>query len=104
MSQFDVFENPIPRARRTFPFVVVLQSDLVDTGEDRIVAPIGPRSRMTKSVGRLMPHVRVGDAEMVILVPGLMTIRAASLRDVRGRLTAHRDQIVAALDYLFLGV
>jgi hypothetical protein len=38
------------------------------------------------------------------MVPWLSTVRAGDLRDVRGRLTANRDQIVAALDYLFLGV
>ena len=46
MAQFDVFVNPIVAARRAYPFVAVLQSDLADTGRDRIVAPLAPRGRV----------------------------------------------------------
>ena len=70
MSQFDVFENLITRARRAYPFVVVLQAEVADTGRDRIVAPA----------------------------------RAPGPGELRGQLTPYRAEIVAALDYLFLGV
>ncbi len=42
MNQLDIFTNPIARARRAYPFVVVLQADLADPGRDRIVAPLVP--------------------------------------------------------------
>ena len=77
MSQYDVFDNPIPRARRAFPFVAILQSEFADTGRDRIVAP---------------------------LVPRMTAVCATDLRALRDRLTSHRGEIVAALDYLFLGL
>ena len=104
MSQFDVFENPIARARRAYPYVVVLQADLADTGRERIVAPLAPRARLTGTAGRLTPHVKVANVDHVLLVPSLAALPAAELRELRGQLTAYRDQIVAALDYLFLGV
>lgn len=104
MAQFDVFVNPIPPARRAYPYVVVLQSELADTGSDRIVAPLVLRARLTGSVGRLTPCVRVGDVEHVLLVPKMTGIASGELRELRGQLVAHREEIVAALDYLFLGV
>lgn len=104
MAQFDVFVNPIPQARRAYPYVAVLQSDLAETGRERIVAPLAPKARLTGSVGRLTPHVRVSEVEHVLLVPSMAAIAARDLRECRGQLTAHRDAIVAALDYLFLGV
>jgi toxin CcdB len=104
MAQFDVFVNPIPQARRAYPYVAVLQSDLAETGRERIVAPLAPRARLTGTSGRLMPHVRVADVEHVLLVPSMAAVAAADLRELRGQLIAHRDAIVAALDYLFLGV
>lgn len=104
MAQFDVFVNPISRARRAYPLVAVLQSDLAETGPERIVAPLSPRSRLTGAAGRLTPHVRISDVEYVVLVPSMAAITATDLREHRGRLVAHRDAIVAALDYLFLGV
>ena len=99
-----MFDNPIPQARWAFPFVVILQSELADTGRDRIVAPLVPRTRMTGTVGRLTPVVKVANVEHVLLVPRVTAIAATELRAIIGWLTAYRSDIVAALDYLFLGV
>ncbi len=104
MKQFDVFDNPITRARRAYPYVVILQAEIADTGRDRIVAPLVARTRLTGSAGRLTPHVRVGSTSHVVLVPSLTTVRADDLRGAVGTLTSDRDALVAALDYLFLGV
>ncbi len=104
MAQFDVFVNPVPAARRAYPFVAVLQSDVAQSGRERVVAPLAARSRIPGTAGRLTPHVRVGSVEHVLLVPSLTTIAASELLDSRGHLTAYRDAIIAALDYLFLGV
>src|SRR5262249_5741014 len=104
MAQLDVFVNPITQARRAYPYVAVLQSDLAETGRERIVAPLAPRARLTGTIGRLTPHVRVLDVDHVLLVPSMAAVSANDLRELRGQLTVYRDAIVAALDYLFLGV
>jgi toxin CcdB len=102
--QFDVFDNPIPQARRDFPFVVALQSDVASTGRDRIVAPLVPRKRMAKLAGRLTPVVSVEGVEHVLLVPRMTSVAAADLRAIRAQLAAHRNDIDSAIDFLFLGV
>lgn len=102
--QYEVFENPIPRARRAFPFVAVLQSDLADTGSDRIVAPLVPRARIAGAVGRLMPIVKVLGVDHALVVPRMVPVAAADLRTAKDNLTGCRDEIVAALDLLFLGL
>jgi toxin CcdB len=104
MMQFDVFDNPIPRARGDFPFVVVLQSDVASSGRNRIVAPLVPRKRMTKLAGRLTPVVSVGGVDHVLLVPRMTSVPAAALQPTKAQLVAHRDDIVSAIDFLFLGV
>jgi len=71
-ESYDVFENPIPRARRAFPFVTILQSEIADTGRDRIVAPLVARTRMPAVSGRLTPIVKVLGAEYVLLVPRML--------------------------------
>jgi toxin CcdB len=102
--QFDVFDNPVPRARRDFPLVIVLQSDVASVGRDRIVAPLVPRKRMATLAGRLTPVVSVGGVEHVMLVPRMTSVAATELRIPRAQLTVHRDDIVLAIDFLFLGV
>lgn len=103
-AQYDVVDNPVPRARRAFPFVAILQSDLADTGSDRIVAPLVPSARIPGVAGRLMPIVKVEGADHVLIVPRLTAVPAAELRAVKDSLSSYRNEIVAALDLLFLGV
>ncbi|HJS89399.1 MAG TPA: CcdB family protein [Steroidobacteraceae bacterium] len=103
-SQYEVFDNPISHARRAFPFVSILQSDLADTGFDRIIAPLVPRARMSGAVGRLMPIVKVLGVDHVLLVPRMVPVTAADLPTAKDTLTAYRNEIVTALDLLFLGV
>ncbi len=103
-AQYDVTDNPVPRARRAFPFVAILQSDLADTGSDRIVAPLVPSARIPGVAGRLMPIVKVAGVDHALIVPRLMAVPAADLRAIKDSLSAYRNEIVAALDLLFLGV
>jgi toxin CcdB len=104
VSQYDVFDNPIPQARRAFPFVAVLQSEIADTGRDRIVAPLVPRTRIAGTVGRLTPVVKVASVDYVLLVPRMASVPANDLRTVKDKLLLYRGEIVAAIDYLFIGV
>ena len=101
--QFDVIVNPAVRARRQFPYLVVLQSDLADTGDERIVAPLSPATMFKPTTQRLFPAVELEGATYRLLVPGLTTARVGSLRQPIGDLASERDRIIAALDYLFLG-
>ena len=102
--QHDVYANPLPVARRAYPFVAVLQSDLAETGRDRTVAFLAPRRTMAAVVGRLMPVIVIRGEEYVLLIPSLTSIRSADLHDVVDNIGAHRDRIGEALDWLFFGV
>lgn len=102
--QFEVFDNPIPGARQAFPFVAILQSDLADTGRERMVAPLVPRERIPAAIGRLTPIVKILGTDHLLLVPQMSSIAVGSLRDPRDRLTVYRDAILSALDILFMGV
>ena len=101
--QFDVFRNPVPHARRAFPWVVALQSDLAETGRDRVVAFLAPRANFDALPGRLMPLVTVESKEYVLLIPSLTNLPAVDLKRVVDNIGARRDAIAAALDYLFIG-
>ena len=102
MRQFDVLDNPIPGARRAMPFVAILQSDLAETGRDRVCA-LAPRAAMPTIAGRLIPIVEVENQDFALLVPSLTALPVADLRQVIASLAADRERILAALDYLFIG-
>lgn len=104
MAQFEVFANPVVAARRAYPFVVVLQSDLAEGSRDRVVAPLAARRAMAPVAGRLTPVVRIGAGEYVVLVPGLTTVSARDLVEVSRSLAEARGELLAAVDYLIFGV
>ena len=104
MTQFDVFVNPIARARRAYPYVVALQSDLVFQIHDPIVAPLALLELMPKIAGRLAPIVAFQGSRHVVLVPALMGVRSRDLVQRRGSIAAARGELLAAIDYLFFGL
>lgn len=86
------------------PFVAILQSDLAETGRDRVVAPLAPLAALPNLAGRLIPIVNVGEDDYALLVPSLTAMPAAGLRQAVANLAAARMRVLAALDYLFIGV
>ena len=104
MNQYDVFANPVPRARKLLPFVAILQHDLTDTERDRVIAPLVLLSQFPGTAGKLTPIVRVSGVEHALLVPQLGAISSQSLRKKKDSLAAYRLEIIQAIDLLFVGV
>lgn len=104
MTQLEVFANPLVRARRAFPYVVVLQSDVSVQGRERIVAFLAPRSQVAPLPGRLTPIVQFAGKEFIVLMPWMTNVPASELRKPIADLAPFRDRIVDAIDWLFLGI
>jgi toxin CcdB len=102
--QLEVFPNPLARARRAFPYVVVLQANVAALGRERIVAFLAARAQIGPIAGRLMPVVQVGGREFVLLMPSITNVPVTELRSPVGNLNAFRDRIVDAIDWTFLGL
>jgi len=104
MPQFEVFANPVTRSRASYPFVVVLQSDVARGGRERAVAPVAPRAAFPIVAGRLTPIMSIECEEFVLLVTSVTTIPVQSLGRAVTSLADRRDDILAAIDFLFFGV
>jgi hypothetical protein len=101
--QLEVFPNPLVRARRAFPYIVVLQADIAAFGRERIIAFLAAKTQVGPVSGRLMPVVLIGGREFVVLTP-ITNVPASELRGPVGDLGAFRDRIVDAIDWTFLGI
>jgi len=104
MSQFEVFANPVTRSRASYPFVVMLQADVARGGRERAVAPVAPRVAFPVVAGRLTPIMAIEREEFVLLVTSVTTIPAQSLGRPVTSVADRRDDILAAIDYLFFGI
>ncbi|MDR3056479.1 MAG: CcdB family protein [Zoogloeaceae bacterium] len=105
MRQFDVFPNPDTSSRTRFPYLVVLQSDLLERLEDIVVAPLrDPRQGKPVPMLRLNPGVEVMGATYLIFMQSLAAIPRRLLTAPVANLSPRRDEIIAALDVLFTGL
>ena len=103
--QFDVFDNPSPRMRDVYPYVVDVQSDLLSALATRMVVPLAVTALSAKDLPRrLCPVITVNNTPLM-LVP----FEAAPLdkRLLRTEVTSVRDrshEIIAAMDSVLSGI
>ena len=105
MSQFDVYTNTDPTTKARIPYVVALQSDLLDAIENHVVAPL--RLKGDKSiipVVRLNPVMVIGGKEYLLRVQDIATVPRRLLNKPVTNHSRQRDEILAALDLLFTGL
>jgi toxin CcdB len=102
LRQFDVCENPSARSREAAPFVVVLQSHLLNEMPTVIVAPLlidDGRSAYAEA----STIVAWNGSSFILSVPELVAIEARSLPRTLGNLGAYEENIRRALERLFTG-
>ncbi len=100
--QFDVVANPGPVEAAHRPYLVVLQSDLVSGLTSTVVAPLVPREQM-KGAQRLNPLLSVAGQDYWLATHELFAVDQRILRGKVATLADHRDAIIAALDFIFIG-
>lgn len=99
MAQFDVYRNP-GRLKIAIPYVVVVQSAILDASRHRVVAPLVCRREAVALNPRFNP-VFVVESQEVVLHPLEMTaIPAERLGEPVASLAARGDDIIAAADEL----
>lgn len=102
MKQFEIYKNPNPSASRRRPYLVVLQSDLLSVVETVVVAPLATLER-TKPISRLTPIVDLDGLKHALMVHELAAIPRGILKRCVGSAASKRDEILSALDLVFLG-
>lgn len=105
MAQWDVYPNPSARMREVLPYVVVLQSDLLDGLGTRLVAPLArhlpTQPGMTK---RPSPALEVRGEPVTLVAHECAPVDARVLRQPLGSLRAQSHLIADALDAVVSGV
>jgi len=75
MAQFGVHRNPNPQTKALMPFLLDVQSDLLDDLSTRVVVPLCPASAMKgKLVKTLMPVFQIDNKSYAMLTPQLAGI------------------------------
>ncbi len=104
MAQFDVYLNPNADTRDVIPYLLDVQSDLMDTLATRVVVPLVAAEEMGLAAKHLNPQFKIKGEPVVMSTAELAGIPIRSLGDKVASLKNRRDEIIAALDLLFTGI
>lgn len=105
IRRFDVVPNPGKRDARAVPYLLVLQSELLDGIDTRVVAPLVRLSALArKKLTRLNPEFEVEGEAVILLTQQIASIPIQALGKPVASLGHEHSRIVAALDLLFSGI
>lgn len=104
MSQFLVYRNADAASRKQIPYLLDVQSDLIETTGSRVVVPLITPERAGGVIQRLMPFVPVGGEAMVMDTSQIMGIPMRMLGEPVADISKERGAIMAALDMLISGI
>lgn len=103
MAQFDVYANPNPATKRNIPFLLDIQTDLLNNLTTRVVIPLYTVSAMGKAAKHLNPQFSVKRTSVIMSTAELAGVAVNSLGDNVCSLKEHRNEIIAAIDFLVTG-
>jgi len=104
MAQFDVYLNPNPDTYKIIPYLLDVQTELLDTLATRVVVPLVMVKEMAVAAKQLNPKFTIKGTAVVMSTAELAGIANRSLGDKVTSLKSKRDEIIAALDLLFTGI
>jgi toxin CcdB len=105
MAQFDVYRNANGAQAKRIPFVIDVQSDLLEHLATRVVVPLAdPKLLEGKPAKILNPVFVVDGRKVVMLTQELAGVPRKTLGQRLAALAEQRIEIIAALDLTFTGV
>ena len=105
MAQFDVYDNPSPRERSGFPYLVDMQSAQLRHLPTRLVMPLQRLSRPPEGLPRRLGYSVVIDSErMYLAAHQCAAVPAKVLGTPRLSLTSEQHVLRDALDAVVSGV
>lgn len=104
MARFDVYPNPGAHASST-PYLLDVQSDLLDGLESRVVIPLRSLDHFAKVQlpARLTPVLNIQGQDFLLETPKMGAVPLRVLKTPVGSLLVEQARITAALDFLFQG-
>ena len=103
MAQFDVYKNRSPETKKSIPYLLDVQTDLLANLTTRVVVPLITVSAMGKAAKHLNPQFKIKRASVIMSTAEVAGVNLQVLGEKVGSLKERRNEIIAALDFLFTG-
>jgi len=103
--QFDVYENPSPRMRDVYPYVVDVQSNLLNSLATRMVIPLCKTSLPANELPkRLCPMLPVKQFVLMLVPFEAAPLDKRLLKQPISNLTNYSAEIIASMDVVISGI
>nr|CAA6823666.1 MAG: Plasmid maintenance protein CcdB [uncultured Thiotrichaceae bacterium] len=103
MAQFDVYHNINPATQEQIPYLLDVQTDLINVVQTRVVVPLEICGSFAPAA-RLSPVFQIEGVTVAMSTPELAGVHLRSLGDFVCSLSEKRQEIMGALDLLFSGI
>ena len=104
MAQYDVFANPSRSAADGIPYVVVIQSDVLDALATRLTMPLAVPDAAVKAPTSLCPVITVKGQRLHALAHYAAPLPAKLLRRPIENVAAQSGVLVSAIDAVLSGI
>lgn len=103
--QFDVYENTDKDTKKVYPFFVDIQTNLLDSLNSRVVIPLTPSNNLSKEYPKnLCPVISIENKTFALLSHQITSVPITLLKKKSISFEPHRQDIVAAIDFLVTGI
>jgi len=104
MAQFDVYSNMNQNTKNIYPYIMDVQSSLLDGIETRLVIPLIPKVQLSeKPIRNLIPCITINNNEYYVLTPQLASINKKHLGKYVENCKNERNAIISSIDFLITG-
>ena len=105
MAQFTAYENPNTATNKTYPYLLDIQSDLLDDLRTTVVIPLCATNLVGKAaITKLCPTLEIKGKRFIGLTQQIAGIDRRSLGKGVCNLSQYRSEIIAALDFIISGI
>jgi toxin CcdB len=104
MAQFTIYANTSAQTKQHYPYLLALQSNLLNDLATCVVAPLAPVSQHAQTaMTRLSPVISVAGEDYLMQTMQLSAIARKQLGKAVGDASANSHEIIAAVDFLISG-
>lgn len=100
MAQFDVYENLNENTKRSIPFLLDIQNDVLKNLSTRVVIPLVISNQ---SINFLNPKFTINQIDVILSTGELASIPMEILGSKICSLKEKREEIIGAVDFLVTG-
>lgn len=105
MSQFSVYKNKNSRTKKTFPYLLDIQSDLLDQLRTTIIIPLGDYAIVKDQViTKLCPIIEINGNKYAALTQQMAGIERSLLGANVANISDYRLEFIDAMDLVISGI